>query len=61
MKRVEAEEIVRDISRHYFADVLENYAMTEGSYIENVFTAVNMSREDMYRLGLALALLSNFQ
>lgn len=61
MKRTEAEEIVKDISGHYFSDVLENYAMVEGSYIENVFTAVNMSREDMYKLGLALALLSNFQ
>lgn len=61
MKRTEAEEIVKDISRHYFSDVLENYAMVEGSYIENVFAAKGLTSEEMYKLGLALALLSNFQ
>lgn len=61
MKRTEAEEIVRDISIHYFANVLEDYAMTEGSFIENVFAARGLTSEDMYKLGLALVLLSNFQ
>lgn len=61
MKRTEAEEIVQDISRRYFCDVLEDYAMTEGRYIVNVFAAKGLTSEEMYKLGLALALLSNFQ
>lgn len=61
MKRTEAEEIVQDFSFKYFPEDLDDFYQREGTFVKNIFTIKGVQSEEMYKLGLALALLSNFQ
>lgn len=60
MKRTEAEEILHEYSEKYFGDILDDCYNREGYMYKNIFAARGITQEDMYKLGLALALLSNF-
>lgn len=61
MKRTEAEEIVQEFSMKYFPEVIEDFYQREGCFNKNIFTIKSVRSEELYKLGLALALLSNFQ